>query len=295
MNNRPGQYGSPAPGSYNYPPQQGYQHPPPQQGYPPQHGYPPQPHYPPQHLPPQQYAAPPVHHYHPHPPHHGHPPAVGYYAAVPVGPPVALGGVTFVKFFYYARSRYARDYTLIIDKSGSMAGPLWKQAEGAVAKIAPFACGADPDGISLYFFSSPSPRHPKYDNIRDGNMVMGLFARERPNGTTDLYGVLNQAINDHFAKGNKPETILVITDGIPNSESDVINLIVNTTKRISSPEDLSISFIQIGHDKAASKFLKKLDDDLKKKGARYDIVDCVTADEMRHLTFETLIDKSMYD
>ncbi|EFA82490.1 hypothetical protein PPL_04915 [Heterostelium album PN500] len=281
----PGQYGQPQPGAYPPPGQYGQQQP---GAYPPpgQYG---QPQAPGQYGQPQPGAYPP-------PGQYGQPAAPGQYGAPPAAPaPAAGGGVSLVKFFDHVKHRYARDYTLIIDKSGSMSGSLWNQASAAVAKIAPFACQADPDGITVYFFSSPSPRHPKYENIRDGNMVMGLFQREKPSGTTDLHGVLKQAIDDHFIKGNKPETILVITDGIPNNESDVKKLIIATANRLTRDEDLSISFIQIGRDRSATTFLKGLDDYLTSQGARFDIVDTLTMDEMQNLSFEQMIDKSIAD
>ncbi|KYQ92839.1 hypothetical protein DLAC_05424 [Tieghemostelium lacteum] len=279
----PPQYGPPQ-GQYGQQQQPGQYGPPQGQYGPPQgqYGQPPQGPYgqPPQQQQPGQY---------------GPPPGVGQYSANPTPNLTKQPGVQLVKFFDHVKHKYARDYTLIIDKSGSMSGSLWTQAQAAVAKIAPFACQADPDGITLYFFSSPSNNHPKYDNIKDSNKVMDLFRREKPSGTTDLHGVLRQAINDHFTKVGKPETILVITDGIPNNEKDVKTLIINTANRLQRDEDLSISFIQIGRDSDATKFLHDLDDYLTSQGAKFDIVDTLTVDEMQNLSFEQLIDKSILD
>eukprot|EP01133_Synstelium_polycarpum_P005242 gene5242-6065_t len=285
--NAPGQYGAPqAPGQYNAPGQYGAPQAPGQYGAPQAYNQP-QPYGakpPGAYGQPQQYPPQPQQGY---PGQYGAPQAPGNYGAPPQAPGVAPGGgVSLVKFFDHVKHRYARDYTLIIDKSGSMAGSLWTQASHAVSKIAPFACQADPDGITVYFFSSPSAQHPRYDNIRDANMVMGLFQREKASGTTDLYGVLNQAITAHFANGNKPETILIITDGIPNDESKVKQLIIQTSNRLQRDEDLSISFIQIGRDRSATVFLKGLDDFLTSQGARFDIVDTLTSDEMHNLSFD---------
>lgn len=57
------------------------------------------------------------------------------------------------KFFVSVKKREYRDYILIMDMSGSMAGSRWRMAKEATMKIAPFACQADPDGITLYLFN----------------------------------------------------------------------------------------------------------------------------------------------
>jgi hypothetical protein len=72
----------------------------------------------------------------------------------------------------------------------------------------------------------------------------------------------------HFNAG-KPETILVITDGQPDNEEEVKKAIINVTKRLKKKEELSISFVQIGSDGGATRFLDALDDDLVSRGAAF--------------------------
>jgi hypothetical protein len=84
----------------------------------------------------------------------------------------------------------------------------------------------------------------------------------------------------------------VITDGSPDSERDVINCIQSASNRLNRDEELSITFIQIGNDSGATRFLKKLDDDLK---CKFDIVDTVTTSQFNGMSFEQLIDKSIND
>lgn len=76
-----------------------------------------------------------------------------------------------------------RDYALIIDRSGSMAGGRWRDAQAAVEKIAPKVVEADSDGVTMYFFSNT---HSVHHNVRTADEVKQLFAREKPGGTTDL-------------------------------------------------------------------------------------------------------------
>lgn len=70
-------------------------------------------------------------------------------------------------------------------------------------------------------------------------------------------------------------------------------VIRDAANKIRRDEDLSVSFIQIGHDHSASKFLKHLDDDL--KGARFDIVDSETSENMQGMSFADFIAKSIAD
>jgi len=166
------------------------------------------------------------------------------------------------------RLNLQRDYILIVDKSGSMAGARWKEARTAVQMIAPSACRADPNGITIYFFSGPGSLK-KYSNIKTPQDVSICFEKERPGGTTDLAGVLSAAFQEHFSQPGVQTTILVITDGEPNHKGAVVKEIVNASNRLTRDEDLSVSFIQIGNDRAATTFLKALDDDIK---AKFDIV-----------------------
>jgi len=70
-------------------------------------------------------------------------------------------------------------------------------------------------------------------------------------------------------------------------------VIRDAANRIQRDEDLSVSFIQIGHDRSATKFLKHLDDDL--RGCRFDIVDAETAEHMQGMSFADFITKSIVD
>lgn len=191
----------------------------------------------------------------------------------------------------HIKKRLNRDYIVIMDMSGSMSGRKWEQAKDATMKIAPFACQADPDGITLYLFNG---HHKSFQNLTQASQVQQIFMREKPSGTTDLAGVLGAAFREHFS-GNKPTTILVITDGEPDSQAATTREIIQAAGRINSQEDLSISFIQIGNDRSATKFLKFLDDNLTPLGAKFDIVDTLSSDTLGSMSFEQLIEKSIYD
>jgi len=196
-----------------------------------------------------------------------------------------------IKFFDDVRNKLDRRYFLILDKSISMLGPRWEELRTVVTFLAPCICQADPkNGLTLFLFSDHKLKHPMYEGIKDAAAVIDIFNKEHPRGNTDLGGVLKQAFEKHFSENNEATTILVITDGQPDNADLVRNEIVAATERVKSKDELSISFIQIGDDTKASLFLEELNSNL--KGAKYDIVDALSANEMKGLGFEQVVRRS---
>jgi hypothetical protein len=64
---------------------------------------------------------------------------------------------------------------------------------------------------------------------------------------------------------------MVITDGEASDKGPLEKVLVEASHKIARDECLAISFIQVGQDKGARRFLKMLDDDL--TGCKFDIVD----------------------
>ena len=183
-----------------------------------------------------------------------------------------------------------RDYTLIIDRSGSMAQKdqpggrsRWNAARESTEALAARCEELDPDGLTLYVFAS---RFRRYENVT-AQRVAQVFRENEPCGGTDLAGVLSHAFDAYFArkaKGKaKPETILVITDGEPDDPKGVIKTILAASRRIQRDEELAVSLVQVGTDPDARRFLKLLDDELVGAGAPFDICDTVTLDEAETL------------
>jgi len=198
-------------------------------------------------------------------------------------------------FFNHVTNVSDRDYYLIVDKSGSMAGSRWKEAHEAVHVLAPQICKADPDGVTVFFFAGGS-HFPKHKNVKDPRQIERLFDHEKPGGTTNLAGALKEAFHEHFHKSKhrrKATTILVITDGEPDSHSDVEHAIRDATKKMENDHELSLSFIQIGNDHSAAKFLEHMDNHI--HGAKFDIVDSLTEREMEGISFVELILRSVHD
>jgi uncharacterized protein with von Willebrand factor type A (vWA) domain len=197
-----------------------------------------------------------------------------------------------------------RDYTLIIDKSGSMATPdqnggksRWQSAQESTLALASKCEQFDPDGITVYLFSG---RFRRYDNVTAAKVTQ-IFQENDPSGSTDLASVLKDAIENYFQRKSagqtKPngEIILVVTDGEPDDRKAVMKVIIEASRRMDTEEELGISFIQVGTDPQATRFLKVLDDDLQTAGAKFDICDTVTMEDMEDMSLSEVLLNAITD
>ena len=197
-----------------------------------------------------------------------------------------------------------RDYTLIIDKSGSMSTAdqpggktRWQIAQESTLALARKCEEIDPDGITIYVFSG---RFRRYDNVTS-DKVAQVYLENDPMGRTDLASVLQDALDSYLgrkaqgsAKANG-ETILVITDGEPDDRRAVMKQIIETSRKLDRDDELAISLIQVGSDRQATEFLKALDDQLQGAGAKFDIVDTITIDDMEDLTLAEVLLNAITD
>ncbi|HEY9750474.1 MAG TPA: VWA domain-containing protein [Allocoleopsis sp.] len=196
-----------------------------------------------------------------------------------------------------------RDYTLIIDKSGSMSTPdqrggrtRWAEVQESTLALARKCEQFDPDGITVYLFSS---RFKRYDDVTAAK-VEQLFLENDPSGTTNLASVLHDATNSYLQRkragqAKQGETILVITDGEPDDRRAVMEVIVNASRQLDQDEELAISLIQVGSDPQASKFLKALDDQMQSIGAKFDICDTITFDDMADMSLAEVLTNAIND
>ena len=191
-----------------------------------------------------------------------------------------------------------RDYTLIIDKSASMATSddpngktRWETAQGSTYALAKKCEAIAPDGITVYVFSG---RFRRYDNVTS-DKVTKIYAENEPMGQTNLATVLQNGLDNYFerkAAGKAQpngETFLVITDGEPTDRKAVIRVIIEASQKIERGEELAISLIQVGRDKKVTAFFKALDNELEKAGAKFDIVNTVTVDDMKNMSLTDVL------
>ncbi|MBC7999848.1 MAG: hypothetical protein IAF58_17975, partial [Leptolyngbya sp.] len=101
-----------------------------------------------------------------------------------------------------------------------------------------------PNGLTMVFFSSSDSvfHHVRPDEIP------ALFARNEPEGGTNLVGALKRQFDDFFKAqqmgATQPLVIAVVTDGAPDTPRALKDLIVGATQKMTSPDQISIVFLQ---------------------------------------------------
>ena len=195
-----------------------------------------------------------------------------------------------------------RNYVLVVDRSGSMGDSVsktsstskWEAVHEYVTAFARECDKLDPDGIELYLFNN---KFVRFENVTT-DTVNEIFQKNSPMGGTDFVPVLSEIFKRHF-DGDKPTTVLVVTDGAPGDgvagQKAVAQLLVETANKLEADADLAVSFIQVGDDSNATKFLKKLDDDLVGAGAKFDIVDTKTCDELENMSIQDVLLAAIHD
>ena len=198
------------------------------------------------------------------------------------------------------------DFILLMDKSGSMAvrdciGGVsrWQYAQETVVGVTAKMAEYDQDGATVGFFAR---NLALYENITGSvEQVSKIFAEQEPGGSTDTAAALKHVLDEYFAakaaKGPeaKPIIVVIVTDGQPDDKQALRDVIIAATKKMDADEEIGISFLQIGNDADAAKFLKELDDDLVSEGAKFDIVDTKTTEEMASMTITEVLIAALED
>ena len=171
------------------------------------------------------------------------------------------------------------DFQILIDTSGSMGsndagkvGTRLQRAKESVIGLVGELSQVDEDGIDVIFFGGETVTH--VPNVKSTADVDAAFNRRAPGGTPTA-DALAKAF-EVAGKSDKPDFLVVFTDGEPNNREAVKTVIRNQANKQANDADLSILFIQVGDDASAGDFLKDLDDNL---NAKLDIVDVKTQAE----------------
>lgn len=193
----------------------------------------------------------------------------------------------------------SRDIILLIDRSGSMseedcpatrggfgffsrlngqmdAATRWEWCENELITMSGMAAGALRQGMKVVMFATD-------DNVFDRvrlEQIPQIFGANRPSGSTNAAAALKKQLNWYFANKasqqgrNRPLVIAVITDGLPNNARALKKAIVEATNSMQRPDEIAITFLQVGRDSSGVNLVHELDDDLIRQGAMFDIVDC---------------------
>jgi uncharacterized protein with von Willebrand factor type A (vWA) domain len=172
---------------------------------------------------------------------------------------------------------------IAVDTSGSMnerdvaCGNTTKYAwmQETLASYVKGASRFDPDGVSVYFFSS---NVQTYTDVSTPEQAIDLAKKHKTGGGTNTHLALEAAWKEHASKRNQSTYLLVFTDGDASDRQALADEIVSITKRVNDPEEFRIVFLPVGTPGPdLSNFLDYLDEGL--TGAKYDIVAVVRPDE----------------
>ncbi|CAM9902186.1 unnamed protein product [Pylaiella littoralis] len=168
----------------------------------------------------------------------------------------------------------ARAYTIIVDRSGSMDSPdgfgktRWDSARKAVEKLVDTVFRYDTDGsVPLYLFDD---QVEFVGECTSSSQVKGVFESYSPRGTTKLAECLEVAMKKYLPKNRDNSevvpgsTFLILLDG-STDDNDAVKKVLHyyadpANGFIKSHTDVALSFIQIGDNGPATKFLEELDE-----------------------------------
>jgi hypothetical protein len=150
----------------------------------------------------------------------------------------------------------------------------WEWCRNQTLGLARDTAPISQDGLTLVTFSDYIN---VYRNVGVGK-IASAFAYEQPAGNTDTAHALYEQLEDYFQRREeaggklKPLAVAIITDGAPNNAKRLRHVIANATQRMNRPDEISITFLQVGEDWRGYELFSDLQKRLRKDGALYDIV-----------------------
>lgn len=134
----------------------------------------------------------------------------------------------------------------------------------------------DADGIDVLAFGHQITPHLGVTGEKAAEIIGKLQANE---GLTDTAALIKAAYKLHKDAKKEQTVLFIATDGEPSDQEAVKKAIIDITNDVQDEREFNISFLTVGQISPSLRvFLTGLDDDL--KGAKYDIVDVKTLEEV---------------
>lgn len=175
------------------------------------------------------------------------------------------------------------DIILLIDRSGSMEDPMpgydskWQYAESLIKDFAAESRQFAGKTLKVITFNQSLELTR---SVTPTNLAY-LFNRYKPMGGTNMLNPLETALDEHRRENpNSRLLIAVLTDGEPQDYEACADAIIAATQKLKSQEELQITFLGIGENANGANVLNYYDDGLRAKGAKFDVVDTVSSDEL---------------
>lgn len=117
------------------------------------------------------------------------------------------------------------------------------------------------------------------------NELTSAFANNKPSGITRAADTLRTQLNEYFRQkevngSTRPLLIVVITDGGLDSKIPLRRAIIEATDRMDNPDEITISFLTIGHDFRAQNLEQVLNRKPSSANKKFDIVHVKDFDEV---------------
>lgn len=184
-----------------------------------------------------------------------------------------------------------------IDKSASMTAKeggvtriqLVKELAGTVIQK---VCQVDPDGPDVYSFGQTVT---SLGNITASSAVTKLQALQAHEYATNFGAFLAVAFREAKTMISQGDEVLILafTDGTATDPDVVQQQIIDMSNWMAADSQCALEIVYFGDE--ARSYLESLDNDLKSRGAQFDIVDCTPIEEARNLDIEALLNKAFND
>lgn len=173
------------------------------------------------------------------------------------------------------------DIKLVIDGSGSMDLPVkagssktrWKAMQESVMQFAKDAQKIDANGIDIVLFNRGVIS--TFTNSTPEKLIE-IFQNHSPAGGTPLAEAIKAALD--IKSVEKKNFTMVYTDGVPDDDQALTQVIINEANSIQNDDDSTILCAQVGDDADATKYLQSVDE--KPAAAQFDIFDTKTVAEV---------------
>jgi Mg-chelatase subunit ChlD len=185
------------------------------------------------------------------------------------------------------------DIVMLIDKSGSMGEPAdrsgmskWDWCSSQLSSFATEAQENTGRKLTIVTFNGEFSVKPNCTPTD----VQQTFLSSKPGGATDLATPLDSVLGDYLrGPRSHPLLVVVLTDGVPATPELVERGIIDASRRINTPDQIKIVFFEIGNDPDGAALIRLLDVGLTSEGARYDIVDANTFDQLKQVGLKTAL------
>jgi hypothetical protein len=191
----------------------------------------------------------------------------------------------------FAKALADFDIELIVDESMSMRrrdcpgqASRWEWCGMQLQNLSNQLEQYTPNGFTLTTFGGAFETYPRARSTE----LRQLFAFPQFTLGTRLAAPLSARLANYFRwrkPNSKPLLIVVITDGVPAPREEpvrVADTLIDATHKMSSPNEVTIVFFQIGSANRYGRFfLDQMDNALTSNGARYDIVRTVSFEQLQ--------------